>query len=76
MGIWNGIDIDVWSPIQTLSPPKPQANRWYCGLDTIGIFHWSEFVPEIPLDLRFENFCQRLGRAQERLQTSNLFQKV
>jgi len=60
--LWQGIDVDVWGPIQTLSP-KVNNTDWlfFTGYDTLK-FDWAGIVRGIPLDIRYASFKERLAR--------------
>lgn len=64
---YKGLGLDYWCPIQTLNPrPKMQMDQWFTGYDNLSI-SWFELIDiDIPLDVRFENFCNRLKAATER----------
>lgn len=65
MSIWNGISLDHWAQHQTMNPPRPShgGRMWYAGVEFIDIgMHWEDYIPAIPLDLRFANFKERLAR--------------
>lgn len=70
--IWNGIDVSIWGPIQTAALRKkrlPRRMHMYTGYESIyaqGIQDILELIEEIPLDIRYQDFRQRLGAAQER----------
>lgn len=61
--IWNGIDVDVWGPAQTLKPrQKMRGYFWFTGYDELGSFDWWNYIEEIPLDIRYASFKARLAR--------------
>lgn len=64
---YKGLCLDYWCQIQTLNPrPEMKMEQWFTGYDTLSI-GWFEMTDvDIPLDVRFENFCNRLKAATER----------
>lgn len=60
---WHGLDIDFWSPIQTLSPPRSVQMNLYAGYDPIDFGSGYDFVEQIPLAIRYQSFKRRLAKA-------------
>ncbi len=63
--IWNGINVDFWSPKQTMNPkPKGSIYQRYYGNEPLSLgMHWSNYIPAIPLDMRYDSFKRRLAKA-------------
>lgn len=64
--IWNGIDVGVHGPHQTISGLTPAVANWYTGYDAILVRPSDLGVPEIPLEVRYESFRRRLSKAIEK----------
>ena len=62
--VWNGVCLATWSQRQTLRPKpsldKVEEMQMYAGYDLMQVQWYDLGVPEIPLDVRYQNFCQRL----------------
>lgn len=65
--MWNGMDVDIWAPVQTMNPtPETDAVDRYSGYESIAC-SWADLVPEIPLSVRYANFCKRLASFKARV---------
>lgn len=64
--IWNSIDVEYWSQKQTLYPVMFKTNslrvQWYAGCEAVGDMA-PGWVDAIPLDIRYQDFKQRLKAA-------------
>jgi hypothetical protein len=67
MTIWKGISLDHWAQHQTMNPPKGRGMQMYSGYEELRIVPaWDDYIPVIPLKVRFANFVERLNKALSR----------
>ena len=67
--MYEGFDVDVLAQEQTLKPkPKREESIWFTGYQKLGM-EWYDypFIPEIPLDVRYDSFKRRLAAATEKI---------
>lgn len=62
--MYQGVDVDFWAQQQTASPPPQGGFQAYSGWAPLRLsLHWSNFIPAIPLDIRYKSFKRRLDAA-------------
>jgi hypothetical protein len=67
--MYEGWNVEHLSQEQTLNPkPKRDHGQWFTGYQKLGM-EWYDypFIPEIPLDVRYESFKRRLATATDNI---------
>lgn len=66
--LWNGMDVDLWAPIQTrVIAGKVDLGPRYSGYDFLDACVLDLGLPVIPLNIRYANFCDRLAAFKARV---------
>lgn len=63
-GLYEGWSVRRWSQYQTLNPGRnPPVMQWFSGYDLIHNSPMNEVMPRFPLDIRYQDFKERLKAA-------------